>query len=129
MITDKLLASTSLFFGLLGSGLIFFSFLVYVAQRKGYYKLISSYSMKYKFPSPCSFYYMVVFFGSFPVIRFFIKLSQRKKIFLMDINDPAYAFFDDKNIKISRWMKLFSALWFAATTCFIVFAFIGLLLP
>lgn len=129
MITDKLLASTSLFFGLLGSGLIFFSFLVYVAKRKGYYKLISSYSMKYEFPSPCSFYYMVGFFGAFPVIRFFIKLSQRKKIFLMDINDPAYAFFDDKNIKIPRWMKLFSALWFAATTCFIVFAIIGLLLP
>ncbi|WP_394516140.1 hypothetical protein E7738_04540 [Pantoea sp. SGAir0430] len=129
MITDKLLASTSLFFGLLGSGLIIFSFLVYVAKRKGYHKLISSYSMKYKFPSPCSFYYMVGFFGAFPVIRFFIKLSQRKKIFLMDINDPAYAFFDDKNIKIPRWMKLFSALWFAATTCFIVFAIIGLLLP
>lgn len=129
MITAKLLASTSLFFGLLGSGLIFFSFLVYVAKRKDYYKLISSYSMKYKFPAPCSFYYMVGFFGAFPVIRFFIKLSQRKKIFLMDINDPAYAFFDDENIKIPRWMKLFSALWFAATACFIVFAFIGLLLP
>lgn len=70
MITDKLLASTSLFFGLLGSGLIFFSFLVYVAKRKGYYKLISSYSMKYKFPSPCSFYYMVVFLVHFRLYGF-----------------------------------------------------------
>lgn len=129
MVTDKLLASTSLFFGLLGSGLIFFSFLVYAAKRKDYYKLISSYTLKYKFPAPCSFYHMVGFFGAFPVIRFFIKLSHRKRIFFMDINDPAYAFFDDENIKIHPWMNLFSGLWFAATTCLIVFAFIGLLLP
>ncbi|CAH6260167.1 hypothetical protein [Pantoea agglomerans] len=129
MVIDKLLAGTSLFFGLLGSGLVFFSFFVYAAKRKDYYKLISSYSNKYKFPAPCSFYHSVGFFGAFPVIRFFIKLSQRKKIFLMDSNDPAYSFFDDKNIKIHSWMRFFSGLWFAATACLIIFAFIGLLLP
>lgn len=129
MVTNKLLASTSLFFVLLGRGLIFFCFLSMLHEEKNITKIIHAYSLKYNFPAPCSFYHMVGFFGAFPVIRFFIKLSQKKKIFLIDINDPAYAFFNDRNIKIPPWMNLFSALWFAATICLIVFAFIGLLLP
>ncbi|WP_261641421.1 hypothetical protein [Erwinia mallotivora] len=129
MVTYRLLAYASLFFGLLGSGLIFLSFLVYAVKRKDYYKLISSYVEKYEFPAPCSFHHMMGFFGAFPVVRFFIKLSQKKKIFFMDRNNPAYAFFDDKDMKISSWMRFFSALWLIATICLILFAFFGLLLP
>lgn len=129
MITNKILAHAALFLGLAGSGLIFISFLIYAVKRQDYYKLVSSYTKKYTFPAPYSFYHMVGFFGAFPVIRFFIKLSQRKKVFFMDRNDPAYSFFDDNQIQIHTWMRLFSFLWLAATACLITFAFFGLLLP
>ncbi|MCX8967385.1 hypothetical protein EHW66_21190 [Erwinia psidii] len=129
MVTDKILAGTSLFFGLLGSGLIFLSFFIYAFKRRDYYKLVSSYKSKYEFPAPCSFYHMVGFFGAFPVIRFFIKLSRKKNIFFMRHDDPGYAFFEDENIKIHPWMRFFSALWLTATACLIIFAFFGLLLP
>lgn len=82
MITNKILAHAALFFGLAASGLIFISFLIYAVKRQDYYKLVSSYTKKYTFPAPYSFYHMVGFFGAFPVIRFFIKSSQRKKFFL-----------------------------------------------
>lgn len=48
---------------------------------------------------------------------------------LMDRNDPAYNFFDDKKIKIHTWMKIYSFLWFSGTACYILFFIFGLLLP
>ena len=129
MINNEFLAHAALFFGLTGSGFIFISFLIYVVKRQDYYKLVSSYTDKYGFPAPCSFYHMVGFFGAFPVIRFFIKLSQKKKIFFLERNALAYSFFDDNQTQIHTWMRFFYFLWLAATACLIIFAFFGLLLP
>lgn len=124
-----MLAHAALFFGLAGSGLIFLSFLIHVVKRQDYYKLVSSYTNKYDFPAPYSFYHMVGFFGAFPVIRFFIKLSQKKKMYFLDHSNPAYYFFDDNRLKIHSWMRLFTFLWLTATACLVFFAFFGLLLP
>ncbi|EXU77071.1 membrane protein [Erwinia mallotivora] len=129
MITNKLLAGTSLFFGWLGCCLIILSLVIYLFKRQDYYKLVSSYREKYNLPGPCVFYYMTGFFGVFSVLRFFIKLSHGKKISFLHNQDPGYAFFDDKSITISTWMKVYSFLWFAAAACYLLFAFFGLLLP
>ena len=129
MITNKLLANTSLFFGALGCALLILSLVVYIVKREEYTNLVSSYRERYKLPAPCAFLYMTGFFGSFPVIRFFIKLSQRKKINYIDINDPGYAFFDDSGMKLHMWMRLYSFLWLTATACYVLFAILGLLLP
>ncbi len=129
MITNKLLAGTSLFFGGFGCCLLLLSLIIYAFKRHDYYKLVSSYRENYKLPGPCVFFYMTGFFGVFPVLRFFIKLSHRKKINFMAHNDPGYAFFDDKSIRIHTWMKVYSFLWFAATACYLLFVFFGLLLP
>jgi len=129
MITNKLLAGTSLFFGGLGCGLLILSLIMYLIKRQDYYNLVSSYREKYNFPGPCSFYYTTGFFGVFPVLRFFIKLSRRQKISYLAINDSGYDFFENNKQKISPWMKIYSFFWFAATSCYILFAIFGLLLP
>jgi len=72
---------------------------------------------------------MTGFFGAFPVIRFFIKLSKKKKMSYINLNDPAYSFFDGEKMKIRKWMRLYSLLWFTATACYVLFAIFGLLLP
>ncbi|WEF26645.1 hypothetical protein PYR66_15110 [Klebsiella aerogenes] len=129
MITNKLLADTSLFFGGLGCFLLALSLIIYAFKRQDYIKLVSTYREKYELPGPCHFYYMTGFFGVFPLLRFFMKLKQQKKISFIARNDPAYTFFRDKNIKIHPWMKIYSFLWFAATVCYVLFAIFGLLLP
>lgn len=128
MITNNNLALSGLFFGLLGSGLLGVSFLLYVVNKKDYYKLISSYRKMHVFPAPHSFFYMLGFFGAFPVIRFFIKLSKKKKIVLIKHDNAAYSFFDDRQYKINPWMIVFSFLWLATTVCYLLFALCGLLL-
>ncbi|WP_158783340.1 hypothetical protein [Pantoea sp. BAV 3049] len=129
MISNKSLATLALFFLMLGSSMLIISLLIYAVKRREYYKLVTSYTEKYIFPPPCSFWHMMGFFGAFPVLHFFIKLKKGKKIFFMDRNDPAYTFFDNKDIVIHTWMKFFSFLWMAATVCYLLFAFFGLLLP
>ena len=129
MKTGILLADTALFFGGLGCCLLVLSLVLFLIKRQDYYGLVSSYREKYTLPGPCAFYYTMGFFGVFPLLRFFIKLSQRKKIRFISLNDPGYAFFDDKKHQIHSWMKIYSLLWFAATACYILFAVFGLLLP
>jgi hypothetical protein len=129
MINNKFLADTSLFFGGLGCCLLILSLILYSFKRQDYYNLVSSYREKNKLPGPCTFYYMTGFFGVFPVLRFFIKLSRKKKMNFMPRNDPGYDFFDDQNHKIRTWMTVYTFLWFAATACYVLFAVFGLLLP
>lgn len=129
MITNNILAGSSLFFGALGCVLLIVSLVVYIFKRQDYTNLVSSYQERYKLPAPCTFYYMTGFFGAFPVIRFFIKLSKKKKMSYINLNDPAYSFFDDEKMKIRKWMRLYSFLWFTATACYVLFAIFGLLLP
>ena len=128
MINNKFLADTSLFFGGLGCCLLLLSLVIYLFNRQDYYNLVSSYREKNTLPGPCAFYYMTGFFGVFPLLQFFIKLSKKKKIKFVARTDPGYDFFDEEKNKIHTWMKIYSFLWFAATVCYILFAVSGLLL-
>ena len=129
MITNKILAGSSLFFGALGCVLLIVSLVVYIFKRQDYTNLVSSYQERYKLPAPCTFYYMAGCFGAFPVIRFFIKLSKKKKMSYINLNDPAYSFFDGEKMKIRKWLRLYSLLWSTATACYVLFVFFGLLFP
>ena len=129
MITNKIIAGLGLCFALSGSAIILLSFLIYKVKRKDYYDLIARYKERFQFPVPSSFHHMLGFFGAFSVIRFFIKLSHKKKILFMRHDDPAYYFFDDKDIKLHTWMRVYSYLWFTATALFIFAVTFGLLLP
>ncbi|AXF76424.1 hypothetical protein AV903_10775 [Erwinia tracheiphila] len=129
MISNKSIATTALFFLMLGSSMLIISLIIYAFKRQDYQELVSSYREKYSFLGPCVFFYMTGFFGVFSVLRFFIKLSHGKKINFMHRHDPGYAFFDNKNIRIHNWMKVYSFLWFTATACYVLFAVFGLLLP
>lgn len=82
---EHILAKAGLFIGLFGIMLIFISFLIYLANKKSYGNLVSLFKEKYSFPAPSSFYHMMVFFGLFPVSRFFNKLSKKRFISLKRI--------------------------------------------
>lgn len=118
-----------LFFALSGCAMIFLSFIIYAVKRQNYYDLISLYKKSFRFPAPSSFHHMLGFFGAFTVIRFFIKLSNKNKIFFMKNDDPAYSFFDDAAIKVQTWMRIYSYLWITATVFFIFSAILALFLP
>lgn len=128
MVIEYILAKTGLFIGLFGSLLIFISFLVYLANKKSYDNLISLFKEKYTFPAPSSFYHMVGFFGVFPVSRFFIKLSKKKKISFLNQSDPAYSFFEENDLKIQPWMNYLSCIWITATVAYLVSAIAGVIL-
>lgn len=117
---EHLLARTGLFLGLFASGLIFLSFFLYLANKNNYENLVSLFKEKYTFPAPNSFNYMMGFFGVFQVSRFFIKLSKKKKIFLLRHNDPAYNFFEENNLKIQPWMRYLSAMWMTASVLYLI---------
>ena len=125
---EHILAGAGLLIGLFGSLLIFISFLVYLANKKSYNNLISLFKEKYTFPAPSSFYHMVGFFGVFPVSRFFIKLSKKKKISFLKKNDPAYSFFEENDLKIQPWMYYLSCIWITATVAYLVSAIAGIIL-
>ncbi|AUX73171.1 hypothetical protein [Erwinia pyrifoliae] len=117
---EHILAKAGLFFGLFASTLIFVSFFLYLANKSSYENLVSLFKEKYTFPAPSSFNHMVGFFGVFPVSRFFIKLSKKKKIFLLQQNDPAYNFFEENDLKIQPWMRYLSAMWMTATAFYLI---------
>jgi len=125
---EHILAGAGLLIGLFGSLLIFISFLVYLANKKSYDNLISLFKEKYTFPAPSSFYHMVGFFGVFPVSRFFIKLSKKKKISFLKQSDPAYSFFEENDLKIQPWMYYLSCIWITATVAYLVSAIAGIIL-
>ncbi|AXF75370.1 membrane protein [Erwinia tracheiphila] len=129
MITNKIIASLGLYFALSGSAMIFLSFLIYAVKIKDYYDLIACYKKRFQFPVPSSFHHMIGFFGAFIVIRFFIKLSHKKNILFMRHDDPAYSFFDDTDIQLKTWMRIYFYLWLTATVFFIFAVALGLLLP
>jgi len=128
MVIEYILAKTGLFIGLFGSLLIFICFLVYLANKKSYDNLVSLFKEKYTFPAPSSFYHMVGFFGVFPVSRFFIKLSKKKKISFLKQSDPAYSFFEENDLKIQPWMNYLSCIWITATVAYLVSAIAGVIL-
>jgi len=125
---EHILASTGLFIGLFGSLLIFICFLVYLANKKSYDNLVSLFKEKYIFPAPGSFYHMVGFLGVFPVSRFFIKLSNKKKISFLNQSDPAYSFFEENALNIPRWMNYLSYIWITATVAYLISAIAGVIL-
>lgn len=125
---EHILAGAGLFIGLFGSLLIFICFLVYLANKKSYANLVSLFKEKYTFPAPSSFYHMVGFFGVFPVSRFFIKLSKKKKISFLKQSDPAYSFFEENDLKIQPWMNYLSCIWITATVAYLVSAIAGIIL-
>lgn len=125
---EHILAGAGLLIGLFGSLLIFICFLVYLANKKSYDNLVSLFKEKYIFPAPSSFYHMVGFFGVFPVSRFFIKLSKKKKISFLKKNDPAYSFFEENHLKIQPWMNYLSCIWITATVAYLVSVVIGIIL-
>lgn len=125
---EHILAGAGLLIGLFGTLLIFICFLVYLANKKSYDNLVSLFKEKYTFPAPGSFYHMVGFFGVFPVSRFFIKLSKKKKISFLNQSDPAYSFFGENNLKIQPWMYYLSCIWITATVAYLVSAIAGIIL-
>lgn len=118
--TEHLLARAGLFFGLFASALIFLSFFLYLANKNNYDKLVTLFKEKYTFPAPNSFNHRMGFFGVFQVSRFFIKLSKKRKIFLLKQNNPAYAFFEENDLKIQPWMKWLSTMWITATVLYLI---------
>ncbi|CBJ44951.1 hypothetical protein [Erwinia amylovora] len=127
-VIEHILAKVGLFFGLFASTLIFVSFFLYLANKSSYENLVSLFKEKYTFPAPSSFYHMVGFFGVFPVSRFFIKLSKKKKIFLLKQDDPAYNFFEENDLKIQPWMKYLSAMWMTGTVLYLISALAAVIL-
>lgn len=125
---EHILAKVGLFFGLFASTLIFVSFFLYLANKDSYENLVSLFKEKYTFPAPSSFNHMVGFFGVFPVSSFFIKLSKKKKIFLLQQNDPAYNFFEENDLKIQPWMKYLSAMWMTGTVLYLISALAAVIL-
>lgn len=125
---EHILAKAGLFIGLFGCFLIFICFLVYLANKKSYENLVSLYKEKYIFPAPSSFYHMTGFFGIFPVSRFFIKLSKKKKISFFKQDDPAYRFFEENDLKIQPWMNYLCYMWITATVAYLISAIIGVVL-
>ncbi|CCP02956.1 membrane protein [Erwinia amylovora Ea644] len=127
-VIEHILAKAGLFFGLFASALIFVSFFLYLANKSSYENLVSLFKEKYTFPAPSSFNHMVGFFGVFPVSRFFIKLSKKKKIFLLKQDDPAYNFFEENDLKIQPWMKYLSAMWMTGTVLYLISALAAVIL-
>lgn len=125
---EQVLARAGLFFGLFASALIFLSFFLYLANKKNYENLVSLFKEKYTFPAPNSFNHMMGFFGVFQVSRFFIKLSKKKKIFLLKQNDPAYNFFDENDLKIQSWMRYLSSMWMTASVLYLICLLIAVIL-
>lgn len=125
---ELILARTGLFFGLFGSALIFLSFFLYLPNKKNYEKLVSLFKKKYIFPAPNSFNHMIGFFGVFQVSRFFIQLSKKKKIFLLERNDPAYDFFKENDLKIQSWMRYLSLMWMAASFLYLISLLLSVIL-
>ncbi|MGK6325719.1 hypothetical protein ACMGEE_01275 [Erwinia sp. DT-104] len=125
---EYILSRTGLFSGLFASGLIFLSFFLYLANKNNYENLVSLFKEKYTFPAPNSFNHMTGFFGVFPMSRFFIKLSKKKKIFLLKQNDPAYSFFEENRLEIQPWMKYLSAMWMTATVLYLISLFAAVIL-
>ena len=95
----------------LASFFIFVSFFIFALNKKEYERLIERYKEKFDLQYPYSFYCDVGFFGAYAMIRFFIRLSQKKKISFLPMNSGSYSFFDFDGIKVTNWMKLFSRLW------------------
>ncbi|MCT2386661.1 hypothetical protein [Erwinia pyrifoliae] len=125
---EHIAAKVGFFLGLVACALIFLSFFLYLPNRNSYENLVSLFKRKYTFPAPSSFYHMVGFFGVFPVSRFFIKLSNKKKIFLLKQDDPAYNFFEENNLKIQPWMKYLSAMWMTGTVLYLISALAAIIL-
>lgn len=118
-VTEFYISRMGLFFGLAGSFFIFISFFLYFFNKKEYDKLISLFLEKYQFPPPYSFYHMVGFFGAYQVCRFFIKLSMNKRISSLNKDSPAYSFFSENRLSVSRWMIYLSRLWMFAGICYL----------
>ena len=125
---QHILPKAGLVIGLFGSILIFICFLVYLANKKSYENLVSLFKEKYSCPAPGSFYHMVGFFGVFPVSRFFIKLSKKKKISFLKQSDPAYSFFEENDLKIQPWMNYLSYMWITATVAYLLSAIAAVIL-
>lgn len=125
---ENIIAKAGLFIGLIGSLLIFICFLLYLANKKSYDKFVSHFKEKYIFPAPISFYCLVGIFGVFPVSRFFIKLSKKKKIAFLKQSVPAYSFFEENDLNIPRWMSYLSYMWITATVAYLISAIAGVIL-
>ena len=125
---QHILPKAGLVIGLFGSILIFICLLVYLANKKSYENLVSLFKEKYTFPAPSSFYHMVGFFGVFPVSRFFIKLSKKKKISFLKQSNPAYSFFEENDLKIQPWMNYLSYMWITATVAYLLSAIAAVIL-
>ncbi|WP_240152709.1 hypothetical protein [Erwinia amylovora] len=125
---EHIVAKVGFFLGLVACALVFLSFFLYLANKSSYENLVSRFKEKYTFPAPSSFYHMVGFFGVFPVSRFFIKLSKKKKIFLLKQDDPAYNFFEENDLKIQPWMKYLSAMWMTGTVLYLISALAAVIL-
>ncbi|KAF6658349.1 hypothetical protein HFD91_14545 [Enterobacteriaceae bacterium EKM102V] len=129
MMTNKIIAEMGLFFALSGSAMILLSLIFFLLKREEYYYLIARYKEKYLFPAPASFHHMTGFFGAVIVIRFFIRLSHKKRILFMRHDDPACSFFDEPDVNLQAWMIFFYYLWVTATAFFVAAGMLSLLLP
>ncbi|EXU75181.1 membrane protein [Erwinia mallotivora] len=118
--TEFYISRAGLFAGLLGSFFIFISFFLYAFNRGKYDHLISLFLKKYEFPPPYSFYHMVGFFGAYQVCRFFINLSKNKRIYFFSRDNPAYSFFSENEITVSRWMLYLSRMWMFTGICYFI---------
>lgn len=68
------------------------SILLYLSNRAGYYKLISDFQKNYTLPAPYLLYYNLGYLGSPLMSYFLIRLNNKKKIFFLENDSPAYNF-------------------------------------
>lgn len=96
----------------IGCILMLFSFIIYAINRKKYYNLLELYrSSDLDFPMPYSFQSMMGFFGAYPVSQFFLKLKKQSKIYFLEENSNAYAFFKKHHNDDLKWLSWFCILW------------------
>ena len=117
---DLIISRTGLFFGLMGSFLIFVSFFIYAFNKRKYECYISLFLKNHRFPAPYSLSHLMGFFGAYQTCRFFIKISKKERIYLLDYSDSAYSFFSENRMTVDGWMVQISRLWMLAGICYLI---------
>lgn len=117
---DLIVSRTGVFFGLMGSLLIFVSFFIYAFNKRKYEFYISLFLKSHQFPAPYSVYYLMGFFGAYQTCRFFIKICKKERVNHFHYSDSAYSFFSENRITIDSWMMQISRLWKLAGICYLL---------
>jgi hypothetical protein len=103
------------------------SVLLYAMNRSRYKQLISDFQKKHTLPTPYLLHCNMGYIGSPLMTYFFVRLTQNKKIFFLDINDDAYGFaFEGENLKKINSLKPLFYTFSFGFTCFLLLILIAI---